>query len=437
MWSFNSVSTTNRLFAEAQSLQEGLLNRSLKPIQKAFADVSLPLLTNGELRQYILLAGSFNNVTDYDLTDFLDKLYKRLHPQSSPQTQSFIFERILIRCSLIILLLLLIKGFQNYNYYSICSFGVLFGSLLLFWLECKRKAYWTIAITFIPICVYNPIYKAHFPRIQWIGLDQKLVALLCFAIVIDFIVVYFKKFKLPKFKGVKLKIFSSNRISPRLHKFNMRPIGPWLWYALVLILVLCFCYFLWPPGFSNNFYIPSTPEQPVRSGNLVSDSNAHPSNLKDSIKTPADPYVDWDTVAYKTGSRPSGFKFNSQYGKINAVVRVTVGGDFDAVIKLINIKTNKCIRYVYVKAYDSFEISHIPLGEYTIKVAMGQIWKQKLIKNRIVGRFTANAIYKKGNETLNFYTDRTIIHGYDLKLNVQSGSNNFATSALSEDEFNN
>jgi hypothetical protein len=188
-------SNNQGLQVEARRLQEKLFQRPLDPLQEAFARISLGMLTKRELRKYVSLAETLcdteSDIPRKELTSFLDELYGR--PKKVKELSFPIFERVAIRLILIGVLFLLIKGFTNYNYYSIARFGMLFGALLLFWQECKKRAYWTIGITFVIICAYNPIYKAHFARQQWIILDEKLIILLIAGILIELLVWWFKR----------------------------------------------------------------------------------------------------------------------------------------------------------------------------------------------------------------------------------------------------
>ena len=129
---------------------------------------------------------------------------------------------------------------------------------------------------------------------------------------------------------------------------------------------------------------------------------------------------------------------------------MNVGYNTDAVLKVINIKTSKCIRYVYIQSGDTYNIKNIPEGRYYLKIAYGKDWRQKIVNGKCVGKFVSNALYKKGEKILDFnkvYTGiksdgensyRTYqLPSYSLKLDATDfDENNFQTNSISEDEFN-
>lgn len=148
-------------------------------------------------------------------------------------------------------------------------------------------------------------------------------------------------------------------------------------------------------------------------------------------------YKDWDAVNLVTDDVSSGFKFKPQYGRLDNMLTITMGDNKDVVIKLINKLTQKCIRYVYVKAGETYVIKRVPVGHYYLKAAFGQNWRQMVIGDTIMGRFTENAAYVKGDDDLYFYTDGKKVSVYSLRLDVTDGPNNLSSHGINEDEFNN
>ena len=182
-------------------------------------------------------------------------------------------------------------------------------------------------------------------------------------------------------------------------------------------------------------------------GQDTSTLNSNAQQLKASEK-----YSDWDSKNYETGSNPGCYNFTPRYNKsLNNRLEISVGYKTDVVVKLINIATKKCIRYVYIRGGDIFKIKNIPEGSYFLKIAYGKDWRQKVINGKCKGKFILNPIYEKGDEILDFKkiyegikTDEKSsyrsyqVSSYSLKLDVITTdvSQQFQTSGISEDEFN-
>jgi len=193
------------------------------------------------------------------------------------------------------------------------------------------------------------------------------------------------------------------------------------------------------------------------SGDLYLDSNKN-SSQKDSsatnttLKNQAD-YSDWSTTNYTTGNSPSCYNFKPKFDRsINNRLEISVGSNTDAVVKLIDLETDKCIRYSYIRSDDTYTMRHIPQGKYYVKIAYGKDWRQKITDDKCKGKFIMNALYKKGSEILDFnkiYEGVKTVDGesyrnysipsYSLKLEVVDvdTSSHFQTNAISEDDFNN
>jgi len=197
------------------------------------------------------------------------------------------------------------------------------------------------------------------------------------------------------------------------------------------------------------------------SGELNKDSiqtNTSSVNLDSSAKRDStikrEDYSDWDSTNYATGSNPGCFNFTPRYDKsINNHLEVTVGSNTDAVIKVINVATGRCIRYCYIRSDESYDIKHIPQGRYYLKIAYGTDWRQKIENGICKGKFIRNALYKRGDEILDFhkqYKGTETVNGetyrnysipsYSLSLDVvatSDTSSHYRTDSISEDDFNN
>ena len=181
-------------------------------------------------------------------------------------------------------------------------------------------------------------------------------------------------------------------------------------------------------------------------------SNSRPSSPK-VIHKRVDPFANWDKVDLRTGTSPDCFNFTPTYDfAIDNELEVKVGSNTDVVIKLCSYTTSRCIRYVYIRSGQTFTITHIPQDRYYTKIAYGTDWRQKVVDEQCVGRFVHNALYKKGNQALDFHeqykgttvdgnheTTHYTVPSYTLSLDVVATDfdpNIYHTNSITEDEFN-
>lgn len=118
-----------------------------------------------------------------------------------------------------------------------------------------------------------------------------------------------------------------------------------------------------------------------------------------------DPNRDWQRTNYTTGSVPSCENILPKYDfDIDNFLRIVVGSGTDVVVKLMKIGNygDECIRIVFVRGNDTYEIKNIPEGNYYLKLAYGQDYRQKVEGNRCYVKFIKNAQYEKGTEILDF-----------------------------------
>lgn len=171
------------------------------------------------------------------------------------------------------------------------------------------------------------------------------------------------------------------------------------------------------------------------------------------IKPPVDPYADWDKVDLRTGTSPGCFNFKPTYDfALDNKLEISVGSNTDVVIKLCSYTTGKCIRYIYVRSGDTYNITNIPQDRYYTKIAYGSDWRQKIVDGECEGKFVHNALYKKGEQVLDYHkeyngtttdgdyiTTHYNLPSFSLSLNVVSTDfdpNTYNTNSISEEEFN-
>ncbi len=169
-----------------------------------------------------------------------------------------------------------------------------------------------------------------------------------------------------------------------------------------------------------------------------------------------DPYTDWERKNYESGVTPECENVTPQYDfQLDNYLRIKVGSGTDVVVKLMRIGDyeDNCIRIVYVRSGDTYEIKNIPESQYYLKIAYGKDYRQKIVSNQCVVKFIKNAIYEKGTDILNFTKikkpNQTIgdsvyeswdIPSFELSLDViklsNHDENSFNSNSISEEEFN-
>lgn len=141
---------------------------------------------------------------------------------------------------------------------------------------------------------------------------------------------------------------------------------------------------------------------------------------------------------------PCGGDFNEDYG-VRPVrglqdnyFDITVGKGYSVAVKIMDVMTNHCIRYVYVPEGQTVTINEIPQGQYYLKLAYGNDWMSYQTDSIKIGKFTIGAFYERSVETYNFgRKNSTDFVNFDLRINVVQGNaeNNFETQPIKEQEF--
>jgi hypothetical protein len=151
----------------------------------------------------------------------------------------------------------------------------------------------------------------------------------------------------------------------------------------------------------------------------------------------------WEKSLLKDGLMPDCYNFIPQKSKIDNYLEVEVGSGTDVAIKLMNLESDKCIRYVYINSGSTFKIKNIPEAKYYLKIAYGKDWYSKTESKKCIGKFVKSPLYEIGTEILDFQRQRIKggyqIPYYKLELDVISTNtlNSFDTDIISENEFNN
>jgi tetratricopeptide (TPR) repeat protein len=123
---------------------------------------------------------------------------------------------------------------------------------------------------------------------------------------------------------------------------------------------------------------------------------------------------------------------------------ITVGSNASVAVKLINISSEKCIRYVFINKNSIYSIRNIPEGRYYLKIAYGDDWSIMDGQSYCTGRFTKNTLFEKGEDILDYnlvYSGNGYqVPSFSLKLDViitEDKMNSFNTDKINENDFYN
>jgi hypothetical protein len=190
--------------------------------------------------------------------------------------------------------------------------------------------------------------------------------------------------------------------------------------------------------------------------------------LKDHINDMID--NGWMELVLPSSDMDACYEYSNEKVDLDNRLDIKVGDGTDISVRLIEIETNKCIRYVYVRKNDTYRIPNIPEGKYILKIASGFGWFGKYMDGKCYGKFLVNPMYEKGSDTLDFnvFTDYNIttdtifskdtvfnndetysipysvssnqkIPSFEFSFNVINNNleKSFHSESISEQEFNN
>ena len=132
-----------------------------------------------------------------------------------------------------------------------------------------------------------------------------------------------------------------------------------------------------------------------------------------SSVTKENKFTNWERKTYKSGAVPKSFgKFKGKYDyKFDNYLKINVGKNTDVVVKLIKMgkseKDDQTVRVAYINSNSVEYLRNIPEGEYYCVIAYGKEWKETTENGRVLGSFTKNALYEKGQDILNFKAVKT------------------------------
>ncbi|MCA6361952.1 MAG: hypothetical protein IM638_02880 [Bacteroidetes bacterium] len=123
----------------------------------------------------------------------------------------------------------------------------------------------------------------------------------------------------------------------------------------------------------------------------------------------------------KTGDFPACYGIKGLQGKSVNHLRVTVKGTDNVALKLIDLETDVCVRFIYIKAGQTFILSNIPHGLFYLKVTYGINWLSAESLGTCNGLFMNNAKYYETEKAMFFSElpdhDTAQIQNHSLILN--------------------
>ena len=127
------------------------------------------------------------------------------------------------------------------------------------------------------------------------------------------------------------------------------------------------------------------------------------------------------------------------YGIQDNYFDIAMGSGCNVAVKIMDLRTDKCIRYVYVAENSTTTVQEIPQGVYYLKLAYGYDWMEYEKDNVMkIGRFTRNVSYERSQDTFDFGVKNSRDEvNYRLEINVVDSKleNNFLATPINEEEF--
>ena len=140
-----------------------------------------------------------------------------------------------------------------------------------------------------------------------------------------------------------------------------------------------------------------------------------------------------------SGELPKEYGVKSKFGQQDNYFDIEIGEGCDVAIKIMDVATDKCIRYVFVPENSSANIQMIPQGKYYLKLAYGKDWMEcDNGDGTLNAKFTSNVTYDRSTDIFDFgKKNSSNVVNYLLQINVVDSElqNSFGTIEISESEF--
>jgi len=193
--------------------------------------------------------------------------------------------------------------------------------------------------------------------------------------------------------------------------------------------------------------VASSPIESVTASYGSGSGSASTSNKGSISVSRENKYSTWEKKTYKSGATPKSFNFKGKFDyKLDNYLKIKVGKNTEVVCKLYKMgKTaaqDELVRITYINTNTTQFIRNIPEGEYYLKIAYGNDWRETEKNGKKYGTFTKNALYERGNQILDFNTVKTSkginVPSYNLALDLlpsgQLGNGN--DDSISAEKFN-
>lgn len=139
------------------------------------------------------------------------------------------------------------------------------------------------------------------------------------------------------------------------------------------------------------------------------------------------------------GELSKEYGVKSKFGRQDNYFDIEIGKGCDVAVKIMDVATDKCIRYVFVPENSSANIQMIPQGKYYLKLAYGKDWMEfDNGDGTLSAKFTSNVTYDKSTDIFDFGKKNSLsIVNYLLQINIVDSElqNSFGTIEISEAEF--
>lgn len=126
------------------------------------------------------------------------------------------------------------------------------------------------------------------------------------------------------------------------------------------------------------------------------------------------------------------------YGIQDNYFDISMGSGCNVAVKIMDLRTDQCIRYVYVAENSTTTIQEIPQGVYYLKLAYGYDWMEFENDKGKIGKFTRNVSYERSQDTFDFGVKNSRDNvNYRLEINFVDSKleNNFLATPINEEEF--
>ena len=145
----------------------------------------------------------------------------------------------------------------------------------------------------------------------------------------------------------------------------------------------------------------------------------------------------WGFENPENGDLPSEYGIVPIKGLFDNYFDIEIGEGFSMAMKIVEVNTNKTVRYVYVRENTTANISEIPPGKYYLKLTFGYDWMKCDKNNEWSGKFSKAATYEMSDDVFDFGQSTFGANSYHLKINMVHDEKyeNFSTTEINEEEF--